>query len=664
MKGATLAEPYALDLDSERFHDQLLGCWMGKNCGGTLGAPTEQAWGEAEPLDIWWYPELRAGGIPNDDLELQLIWLVALEDVGPGLTARDLAQRWLDHIVYNPDEYAFCKTNMRLGLEPPVSGYYNNWFKDGMGSPIRSELWACVAPGHPRVAVRYAFEDAICDHAGGEGVYGELFNAAVEAAAFVVSDRSKLIEIGLSFIPDDCLTAQAIRAAMGAHADGRTWQEARARVLEATPHHNSQYAPVNLGFEIVGWLYGTDFGDALCKAVNCGYDTDCTGATLGSILGIVAGISGLPARWIEPLGDGIATNEANGGLRHLSDGPNPIPTTISELAARIEALAKRVLSAHTKLDGMVTRIEEEHLYADDAARELWRRSPLRVPFPGLPFCVEVDYMDTVAVVPHSHKAIAATIGNPHPIDITVNGRLIVPPGWHEPPTQSVTVPANGDSVIRWLVETPGRESIENSNRLFIALEVEDYPQMPALPVVLIGASATRVSTSYTIDGGDPLGEAHPPESRTGETLEARGRPGEWRELRVLDNSLPLDEAVPEGSVAYVQTFFEAPTGKEVVLGVDCSHPTRAWLNGEELFRKDTFRPIRPSYYGQGPGDYRIRLDGYQTVRLREGWNELLVKVARPLSSPRPECHIVLSQAEEPGAGLTEIGRTRYPWDRR
>ena len=202
-----------IDLRSPRFRDQVYGCWMGKNCGGTLGAPLERAWGEEEPFDIWWYPELREGGIPNDDLEMQLIWLKALEEVGPQLKAADLAQYWLDHIGYNWDEYGLSKTNLRLGLLPPVSGAYNNWFKDCMGCPIRSEIWACIAPGAPRIAARYAYEDAICDHAGGESVYGELFNTAVESAAFVISDRDQLIDIGLSYVDPQSKTAQAIQAA-------------------------------------------------------------------------------------------------------------------------------------------------------------------------------------------------------------------------------------------------------------------------------------------------------------------------------------------------------------------------------------------------------------------------------------------------------------------
>ena len=82
---------HMLNIGGDRFRDKVLGCWIGKNCGGTLGTPIEEAWGRAEPFDIWWYPELQSGGLPNDDLEMQLVWLTALEQVGPELTAADLA---------------------------------------------------------------------------------------------------------------------------------------------------------------------------------------------------------------------------------------------------------------------------------------------------------------------------------------------------------------------------------------------------------------------------------------------------------------------------------------------------------------------------------------------------------------------------------------------
>ncbi|HLL88079.1 MAG TPA: ADP-ribosylglycohydrolase family protein, partial [Tepidisphaeraceae bacterium] len=255
-----------IDLASDHLRDQIYGCWMGKNCGGTLGGPLEKVIGEPEPFDVWWYPKLQEGGIPNDDLEMQLVWLKCLEEVGPQMTAADLSRYWLDHIGYNWDEYGLSRTNLRLGMLPPVSGAYNNWFKDCMGCPIRSEIWACVAPGFPRIAARYAYEDGIQDHAGGESVYGEVFNAALEAAAFVVSDREQLLDIGMSYLVDGSKTAAAIRAARDAHRAGvDDWKEARRRVMKAAPHYNAQYSPINLGFQVVGWLYGDDFGDTLCK---------------------------------------------------------------------------------------------------------------------------------------------------------------------------------------------------------------------------------------------------------------------------------------------------------------------------------------------------------------------------------------------------------------
>ena len=144
-------------LNWDTIEDKTYACWMGKNVGGTLGGPLEKSFGDVEPFNIDWYPKLQEGGIPNDDLEIQLVSLKALEEIGPTLTAADLAQYWLDHIIYNFDEYGLQKTNLRLGLMPPVSGSYNNWYKHCMGCPIRSEIWACVAPGHasPKWAMQH-----------------------------------------------------------------------------------------------------------------------------------------------------------------------------------------------------------------------------------------------------------------------------------------------------------------------------------------------------------------------------------------------------------------------------------------------------------------------------------------------------------------------------
>ena len=53
-----------------------------------------------------------------------------------------------------------------------------------------------------------------------------------------------------------------------------------------------------MGFQVIGLLYGADFGDAMCITVNCGYDTDSSGGTIGSWVGI---IEGSDAGWASPV---------------------------------------------------------------------------------------------------------------------------------------------------------------------------------------------------------------------------------------------------------------------------------------------------------------------------------------------------------------------------
>ncbi len=649
-----------LDLNSALFHSKVYGCWLGKNCGGTLGAPLERVLGEPEPFDIWWYPELREGGIPNDDLEIQLVWLKALEEVGPHLRAAHLAQYWLDYICYNFDEYGLHKTNLRLGLRPPVSGAYNNWFKDCMGSPIRSEIWACVTPGVPSLAVRYAYEDAICDHAGGEGVFGEMFNAAIESAAFVTQGRDFLLDIGLSYLPEWSATTRAVHAARKAYAEGLSWQEARQRVLAATPHHVAQYAPINMGFQVIGWLYGEHFGDALCKTVNCGYDTDCTGATLGSILGIIAGRERLPAEWMAPLGEMIATNESWGGLAHLAEEPNPVPTNLGDLTARVCAMAKRVLAAHGWLseDGNV-RVDLAELMAPAAIRTLWEANPLRVEYRQHSVHVGIDYQDTPVGVPETRKSIRTTFSNPHPTPLQARCVLQVPTGWTvASEAQDIHLLPYGNAELTWNIPVPPPALVRNANLLFLSVQPQQRPAEPALPVVLIGASRYRYSGPYALPGlsaSELLARPWEPETIADSLLTSDGRAGTWTAAYAFDHALPFGELLARGGVLYVQTFLWSPTSREVWLGAATTCPHKVWVNGELLAEVPTPGPFRPSYFSEVHS-------GFAQVHLLQGWNEVLFKFVRVEHAPAFIAHVLLSSANRLHHGQPDIERTRLPWE--
>ena len=59
---------------------------------------------------------------------------------------------------------------------------------------------------------------------------------------------------------------------------------------------------------VAALLYGGgDFGKSICIAVGMAFDTDCNGATVGSILGMANGISTIPAYWMAPINDTLMT---------------------------------------------------------------------------------------------------------------------------------------------------------------------------------------------------------------------------------------------------------------------------------------------------------------------------------------------------------------------
>jgi len=320
-----------LVLGRSDYRDKVFACWLGKNIGGTLGTPHE---GKRYALGLDFYEPVPDKALPNDDLDLQLVWLQMLEDQGVDPALPHFADYWARYASAYPwNEYGFFMRNYARGLRPPVAGCFENYFVDEMGSPIRSEIWACLHPGDPQAAARMAWKDSAVDHAGGEGMHGEMFWAALQAAAFVESDPLTLIRIGLAMIPLSSHIARAIREAVWCYQNKLPWGDARERLASRFGHIQPCNAVPNHGFTIIGWLYGRDFGDRLCKAVNCGYDTDCTGATLGATLGIIDGTAGIPERWRKPVGDGIVLHKFTRGLN--------APTDMTQLTDRTVPLAAK-----------------------------------------------------------------------------------------------------------------------------------------------------------------------------------------------------------------------------------------------------------------------------------------------------------------------------------
>tara|TARA_R100000027_G_scaffold61554_3_gene52984 strand:+ start:13651 stop:15105 length:1455 start_codon:yes stop_codon:yes gene_type:complete len=320
--------------------------------------------GYAGPLDLKYYDPIPAAMIPNDDLDLQVLWACLLDgqecpQVGPEMFMKG----WREHIGFPWDEYGVCKRNLAEGILPPRSGAYNNWFQNGMGAAIRSELWACLAPGRPELAAAYAREDACLDHAG-DGLYAEVLLAAMQSVAFVESNLDRIIDTGLRAIPEESEVARAIRDTRCWWNQAGDWRKVREQILDKYGHENFTNVTENLAFTLLALLEGGgDFGRSICTATNCGKDTDCTAATVGALLGIMDPDS-IEEKWLKPIGRDLVLSPEIVGIQ-------PPPT--------LDEFTDLIVSLRDRLGGQMPERAE---FADAG---LERSVPARIGFADVPW---------------------------------------------------------------------------------------------------------------------------------------------------------------------------------------------------------------------------------------------------------------------------------------
>jgi ADP-ribosylglycohydrolase len=415
-----------IQICEKEYLDKVYACWLGKNIGGTLGAPFET---KKSVININYYEPVPEKSAPNDDLDLQLVWLKMLEEVGINPSLQDFAEYWKRYAIGFPwNEYGFLRRNLMRGLMPPITGCFENYYLDEMGAPIRSEIWACIAPGDPQLAASMAWKDAVLDHAGGEGMYGEMFWAALESAAFVISDPMTLIQIGLAMIPLYSMIYRVVREVVWCHEHNLSWAEARERILLYYGHNSPCHAVQNHGFTIIGWLYGKNYGDKLCKAVNCGYDTDCTAATLGALLGIISGSKAIPEEWKAPIGEEIVLH------LHTKKGTiENVPKTIKELTERTFNIAKQFL----KNKSHISMFKEETIIPENILSLLFRNemafAMLQLDIhAGVSMAGDIEvtlhYWGEPVIRPNIDKIIGISLRN-NESNLDADIKLKLPEGW-------------------------------------------------------------------------------------------------------------------------------------------------------------------------------------------------------------------------------------------
>lgn len=336
--------PPGADLD-RRIH----GGWLGRASGCLLGKPVEKIprtgireiltsqgrwpladWFTAaglpdEVAERWpWNRRSRAtslreviDGMPeDDDLNFAMLALAMLEEHGRALTTEDVAQAWLDSLpagrVFTAERAAY--RNLLLGGSAPRTATWRNPYREWIGAAIRTDVYGWASPGDPVAAARLAWVDARLSHVR-SGIYGAIAVAAMCATAVVVDPSDPeaavgaVLDAGLAVVPPASRYAEALRLGIETGRSG-VGPDAGLDVLHEE-YGDLHWVHMLNNAALTGYALTAgrgDFARSICLAVMGGWDTDSVGATVGSLVGAIHGVDGLPDHWTAPLRNRIASS--------------------------------------------------------------------------------------------------------------------------------------------------------------------------------------------------------------------------------------------------------------------------------------------------------------------------------------------------------------------
>ena len=351
------------NLDEKDLYDKIYGAWLGRCVGCLLGKPIE-GWDrqritgflkETGNYPVQYYlssdvaPELKEkyqivkhAWINNvecapmdDDTNYTVLALKVFETYGIDFTPENVATAWLRFlpILSTCTAERVAYRNFVYGIVPPHSGSYRNPYRELIGAQIRADFFGYVTPGNPELAAEYAWRDACISHVK-NGIYGEMFIAAMLSAAAVTEDMEEIIMAGLAQIPEKSRLTEQIRNVLEWKAEGLNWEQAIDRIHTLFNEKNFDWVHTISNAVIVctALLFGEkDLEKSIGIAITSAFDTDCNGATVGSVVGMLLGAKALPEKWIKPLNDRL--------LSSISDYGS---TPISELAAKTMKIMSQV----------------------------------------------------------------------------------------------------------------------------------------------------------------------------------------------------------------------------------------------------------------------------------------------------------------------------------
>lgn len=327
--------------------EKLYAGLIGMDAGMRLGAPVENPFWTYERLqsyygDIRGYLREQRYYTADDDVNGPLIFVRALADnaMPETLTSEAVGETWLNYTRRGMGMFWWggedvstehrAYMNLRRGVKAPRSGSIGENGKtaaEQIGGQIFADAWGLICPGDPARASALAAAAASVSH-DGSGVDGARFMAACIAAAYTASSLDEVLDTGLRFLPEKSdyrrvvETVRAYHRAHPAEADFRACRAMIAREFREEAYPGGYHIVPNAGICILAMLYGKgDLGRSIEISVMCGYDTDCNASNIGTILGVLGGLDGVPERYRRPINDLVTLSSVSGYLNlvDLSD---------------------------------------------------------------------------------------------------------------------------------------------------------------------------------------------------------------------------------------------------------------------------------------------------------------------------------------------------------
>ena len=304
----------------EGYAERIYQGWLGQLAGGSFGTAIEGYVGKqiaAVYGDVRGY--LTAPETTNDDVVYELLFLDVYELMGKDTTSEAVADEWVRQLPYGVSAEGVALRNLNMGIFPPESGYYLNPYCDWIGAQMREMICGMLAPGDPMEAARLATIDAVISHSR-NGLYGGIYSAVLTSLAFVMDDPREIALEAARYIPVKSEYADKLDFCFYVLKESGQPDVAWPILEKHFERYNWIHAYPNLAADLLAlWYGGGDFTESMALLAKAGYDVDCNGGLVGSVLGVLKDV---PPAWSDPIGDVLETyikGKERISIRQLAD---------------------------------------------------------------------------------------------------------------------------------------------------------------------------------------------------------------------------------------------------------------------------------------------------------------------------------------------------------